>query len=477
METIETISELEIKPDVWGDDGIPTRLIGLKVYDVLQFRSNEVLSYLDNHFYNGVRCGWNYRMSRLFCGTVIQITPEIMNKITEGYPCITELDEYRISLDMLEFTPIPEPITDNPPPINFSIHNTDMDETIIKEMISKIDLNRFKKLLVIGAKNDDINFKTISPTLVEKYLTEWAYAKYDYYILFGHNLSISTTIESQIDETEMQQKIYELCYAFPQCAATLLKFSMEEYIANSCNGYDNTLSKYASNIYKSGTKVSKIIAKLFNDKGLNDTLASILSNRMINANLTISIDPYDYLTMSINTYEWQSCHRIGSDGCYATGTLSLMLDNTTLISYKHNGSSNEYNLRNIKFEGNSKSWRECIYVDSNTCSAIFSRQYPTTIEDVEKVIRKLLEKTISDKLGIDNNWKIVHNSHNGYTKKSELPYHDVLEGYDHKMIKHKELPASTHPTFEVGKDIYCVKCGKEISESGYDFVHRCSNCD
>ena len=47
--------------------------------------------------------------------------------------------------------------------------------------------------------------------------------------------------------------------------------------------------------------------------------------------IVLSVDPVDFITASLNDYNWSSCNT--PDGCYATMPLSLYLDSSTVVAY------------------------------------------------------------------------------------------------------------------------------------------------
>lgn len=59
--------------------------------------------------------------------------------------------------------------------------------------------------------------------------------------------------------------------------------------------------------------------------------ADMVSDLKRKMQFVISLNPLDYLTMS-NGVNWKSCHNI-HDGCYKAGTVSYMLDTTSIITF------------------------------------------------------------------------------------------------------------------------------------------------
>ena len=74
----------------------------------------------------------------------------------------------------------------------------------------------------------------------------------------------------------------------------------------------------------------------------------------------ISIHPLDFLTSSVNTYNWRSCHAL--DGEYRAGNLSYMVDKSTIICYLKGANNAKLPMFPDDVPWNSKKWRVLIYV-------------------------------------------------------------------------------------------------------------------
>jgi hypothetical protein len=148
-----------------------------------------------------------------------------------------------------------------------------------------------------------------------------------------------------------------------------------------------------------------------------------------------------------------------------------MIDDCSMIAYRAKDNE-EYNYHYYKFKGNSKSWRQCVYLDTKTKIAIFSRQYPSSNNVLAGAIRELLEKQMSDYFDLENKWNVYFNKHGGYNGGCSCVYHDVREGYEHKFIRH--VLSKREPELNVGRNIKCLYCEGEISEPMGRFLH--SSC-
>lgn len=347
------------------------------------------------------------------------------------------------------------------------------DEKLVKEMIAQVDKDRFKKMLAICGSNGDRKKMPIAK-VVDDYLDRWARCKAPYFKLFGNKLTLDTDIDYQIDEKEMLALINALKLKYPQYYFMLNAFSVSEYINNAVaprgEGGRNADSYrlYFGKFYQDGMKLTKFFTNLIDDKTFHDDLSMMLTSNTIKGKVVVSIDPYDYLTMSVNKHGWESCHRIDGGG-WGTGPLSYMCDEATLIAYKHNNRNYRYDIYGFMFEGNSKSWRQAVYFDPATCSMIFSRQYadPRSMDELCTVTRNMLEKKISEHFEIPDVWTKAKNKYQGnYEDMSSYHYSDIQNfshlSYNYYFVKHKHLQKTANISFHVGSTVRCIYCGEDV---------------
>jgi hypothetical protein len=444
----------------------------IKVGDILVFRDLHDL-YHDQRI-NKINYSWDTGNMDVLIGKEIVVTQEMIPKLMDKKGLITYIDGWTIGTDMLQPKNYKKPEQEKPgnmadePKVNFSIIRH-TEESTIQEMISKVDYERFRKLMSIGSSGN------ASKHDLDKILREWACAKSDFYLLFGRSLTLESSIELEMSRAEMTTLVEEKLYKkFPRHYAILSRFDMQEFIVNEINGSINSFSIYCGDMYKRGKKLSKFIAEYCQDKELNDALANVLGNRKIISKIAISIDPYDYLTMSLNNHRWTSCQKLG-EGEFASACLALILDSTTLVGYKYSGENTTYNYHGYEFSGNSKAWRQCVYYDRNTSSILFSRQYPDEIDGVAKALREMIELKVSEYLGARNIWGIKYDeSQQYYEVGSELLYHDVEHGAGtHCQVTHKDC--KDEPKFVVGQDYNCLSCGGDMDDEAttHFLCHRC----
>lgn len=465
---------------------VPVRLISkedLQVGDVLVFRSLEELTYLEKE--GLLHYGWNTSMNVLLNNEYV-VTEEIINYPGEKI-AVHNINgwNFHVGTSMLrlkhkdwqdgqEEEAVTEEILLKP-----TIRQREKDPAVLLEMKKMVDKKRLKTLLSISSTHSG-EVHIVSDSMVDKYLDLWANAKYEYFLLFGKQLRTEKEVEVDVNDETIRILCADLAKEFPVYGYIIEQFNASEFRSNEIK-YNHDVKRFANDTYKIGMKLSKFFSSFLNDPKFDIAVSKIMQNKKAVHKIYASIDPYDYLTMSLNQHNWDSCHRI-TDGCYGTGPLSYMLDDATLIAYRENGNEFSYNYFNLKFKGNSKSWRQCIYFDKDSCSMIFGRQYPNMIDDITKAIRIHMEDITAEAINAPNNiWTVFNNRIDGtYEDATNLHYSDVEEGYDYKFVKLKH--SNVEAEFYVGYEAPCLICGDEggmnngamgvceecLDEMGYD---------
>ena len=342
-------------------------------------------------------------------------------------------------------------------------------DDIIEEMITKVDIAKFKKILASATAKRASNFQGI-----DKLLKNWAVAKKDLYLLFGKNLKLSKEIESERTDTDFKGELFELFKKFP-CL-----FLLYREMGNFRRFYDNEYEKFSGDFEQyaikipNGTKLTKAISDIFKNKELDIEVSKIFENRLTKGILEVSIDPIDYLTMSFNNSGWKSCYTISENGssnnmgCYVAGTLSYMCDQSSVIAYKHGYEKTKMKLGSSNIEDFSKNWRQVIYVDIVNYTMMCSREYPSKIENVSKFARELIENSISDVLQISKDWtkmKCKVSTMKKYIRNvsfcgDTLVYNDILHNnrVDGNMIYNKQLNNRKSTSIVAGSNVICPYC-------------------
>jgi hypothetical protein len=405
----------------------------------------------------GFAAGWSPEMFQ-FCEKEIEINEVDIMRMQSNAPIRRAyLEFWNWSLDMFV---LPDMTTER------KIYTGDIDNSLKSSAIEKMiklarrDYSTIYSLTRISAHMN------IEKDVVDSLLNKWAESKWKIFILFGEKLMIDNEVEIELEEQTLAE-ILEKLGEFNPCAEYALSDLRFSEILN--NRYECSSSFFGGDSKLNGQKVSGLVADYFSPKTADFLAVNLFDRRKFTAHMVISIHPADYLTMSVNHSGWESCHKVG-EGCYSNGIIDLMVDDTTIVSYRHGGESYRYNMSGVSFHWNSKNWRELFYLDVEKLSFIGSRQYPGTNDGLSKIIRGMLEELMSNKFGLTEDlWKVRRNAHNGYVARGRN-YHDVEEGYDHALVYYGTLNS---PSFEVGRNIGCIVCGEDW---GSDESSTCNNC-
>jgi hypothetical protein len=326
----------------------------------------------------------------------------------------------------------------------------------LDEMKSHVDVNRVASVLKYSNGG-----KPIHADVAKSYVDAWALAKWDLYCMLGKKLFISRPIEFEVDDKEMASFQLELMRKFPKYAAVLDQFPIKCYTQNTTSGFNNSSWVDKAGLSQpNGMKLSKFLSSLFEDGIFDIELSKCLQNRMVKGQFYISIEPYDFLTMSLNKHGWQSCLDVtkATENGNASGAFSYLTDTTSLVCFRSNEKEYEYSLKNVSFVGNSKSWRQLAHISKETSAIMFNRQYPqnSNIES-SKMVRELLETRISDYLGKPNNWENLGSNDSYYKPQITIAYND-RQNNTRIVAVPKDTPLNF--TIDSGGKIFCLNCNK-----------------
>lgn len=152
--------------------------------------------------------------------------------------------------------------------------------------------------------------------------------------------------------------------------------------------------------------------------------SQVLNSSDITGDLCLSIHPFDYITMSDNSYNWESCMtwtREGDPGEYRIGTLEMMNSPCVVVAYIEGKEPFEFG----EYKWNNKKWRELFIVDKNFISGI--RAYPYQITELEETILKELAE-MAEKINF---------SHFEREIKETTPSHTLqINNFSYKFTTH-----------------------------------------
>lgn len=393
-------------------------------------------------------------------------------------------------------------------------------EQLKKEMLKKVDIKKCKKVYAMSMMMKGSSLKGF-----EKILDEWAEAKLPLYVLFGENLKISKEITISKEECTEDAVFGETIQNIRREMREKIKEKVSDYLADFLDGiimwssfardYPLFSTKCISSSLLKETlreqhgnrqiKFTKFIHETFNSEKLDTVISEIMQENSteVKGHMYLSIDPFDYLTMSLNTSGWSSCHSMHNIslsytgvevGCYSAGIFSYMCDNVSLVGYRTNGQETDYKFNGSSFKAESKNWREMIFIHPTYNWFIASRQYPFNSETLSTELRKIVEDLIedvpeqeeSDTVATALKWVIsrketsnkkyisnygfesydcadveetenIHNNDEGY---EALHYNDMLHGWNYKMIYKNNIPKENLENIVIGSFPTCPICGR-----------------
>lgn len=380
-------------------------------------------------------------------------------------------------------------------------------EEIKKEMISKVDIEKMKKILSACFRTKGTSLKGI-----EKILDKWAENKALIYLAFGKQLVLEKDIEFKKEEREIWAEIQELIKKYPYlywfAVNNCRTMCRNEYELFSSDFHNKTkiptnrmkftklislleenmtpleslkeLSEEEKNIYL------KLKEKVKYTSPILDDYSKIISGNKIKGKLKVSIDPIDYILMSHNKSGWDSCYNIAKSGEsrhfgeYTNGLFSYMQDAHTVISYKHSEKTYEFKIGCSKFNDYSRNWRQVIYIDIENKGFITSRQYPNRNDAVSENVRNMIEKRLSDYFKCENKWvtksvtKNVTEAQDCFEDEG-IGYNDILHDNSLDGAKIVRLKAEKNELyFYTGIPTICPICGKsEIYNQRIPLCDRC----
>ena len=193
----------------------------------------------------------------------------------------------------------------------------------------------------------------------------------------------------------------------------------------------------------------------------------------------ISLNPLDYLTMSFGN-SWSSCHTIDKQterhmpnhyqGMHAGGTMSYMLDKTSIITFVHE--------KEMKHYEDGKIYRNMFHYSDGTL--VQGRIYPQGNDgatDLYSEFRTIMQGEMSKLIGLNENYWIKRKGFCGENTSSEgAHYADYLNFGECNVSYPREMPDAAANIVEIGRGRICVNCGEEIDHRVNTGSLTCEDC-
>lgn len=293
----------------------------------------------------------------------------------------------------------------------------------LRDMITDAEMTAFEKYVDTYA-SEYYGKRSVSG---KELLHFWADAKVPYlYKLLGNKLIVSKTVTFEKESGQMRREMNDLMdeHLFMREFIDKIqnKFWMDYIQSNYAYEnekrelYDNICaicsnSELIDNVYtgdtfmvptpegkeikiQHGCKTMKALGKIASAYGLNMSsfedfrikVSQILNQKVLKGNLCLSIHPLDYVTMSDNDSDWNSCMSWTDNGCYRQGTVEMMNSPMVIVAYLT--ASEPMDVCGLKWSN--KKWRELMIVNKDLITNI--KSYPYFNSNLTKASLSLLKE-------------------------------------------------------------------------------------
>lgn len=236
---------------------------------------------------------------------------------------------------------------------------------------------------------------------------------------------------------------------------------------------------------KKGWRITRCFSELESDKKelqkQQDIYSIFLQSLKVKGKLVLSIDPLDFITMSVSKSGWSSCHHPNS--CHGTGGLAYMNDNASIIAYVEtddpmvNYVVDTETKEKTTIKMPNKIWRQIVTINEDHTYALQLKQYPNNNKIFSQEVTKMMENLLMAEKGIEyhsveewlddypRNLQRNNNNLEGYIFYCDY-YNRNMKKYNVIMSKAyrdtEQLRASINmgetPVITVGDKVYCA-CG------------------
>lgn len=204
---------------------------------------------------------------------------------------------------------------------------------------------------------------------------------------------------------------------------------------------------------------SKLKLNFFQNK-----YSEILSKSRVAGNFYLSIHPLDFLSMSHNTYRWRSCHALNGD--YASGSLALMLDKSTIVAYI---APEEHAKVFNQEEWTNKKWRALVHLSDDNEAFIISKHYPFALANMDILIQESMSSIFN------REYKHTDNKLNIKTNQiADVAFIDARRAGDKaRFITDRE---NEETVIYIAENVNCLHCNHETSYIEQSFEMACADC-
>lgn len=274
---------------------------------------------------------------------------------------------------------------------------------IEKEMLSQVDTEGLEHLI--------LHLSSISENSridIRKHLSNWAKNKRHLYLAFGKKLKLEKEIE--LDFSGNSAYVKGLISNFYQ---EITQAKVKRFL-KSCSNAEVVMNCLNRNVsfenmkFRAGDKISKCIGKILDLYDITPAekdnvlikFSMLIQSVKVKGSAVLSIDPVDYITMSENNSNWESCHSML--GCFRTGPFAYLQDGSTTISYVKPKDDCVFTYGDNKtLTYSNKNWRQIVLFSKELKYATQLRQYPYTSQANQSTVASIVMDVLNAKSGLD----------------------------------------------------------------------------
>lgn len=232
-----------------------------------------------------------------------------------------------------------------------------------------------------------------------------------------------------------------------------------------------------------GCKVMKVLAKIakaFEIEGFEDFRlkhSMVLNQKRFKGKLCLSIHPLDYMTMSDNDYEWDSCMAWMKPGEYRIGTVEMMNSEWVIVAYLKGADDM------ILYPGatwDNKKWRELFVINPFLITQI--KGYPYNDKILEKEVFNWILELMSENIPEANYDTEPVNigsyrmqQYNGHPLHLQFRFRLMYDDFGGRHMCYfnpaiiNELDSYHNFRLELSGETECMKCGEDCSYDASNF--------
>lgn len=274
---------------------------------------------------------------------------------------------------------------------------------IEKEMLSQVDVEGLEQLILhLSHLNADLRID------IREHLNNWAKNKSHLYLAFGKKLKLEKEIE--LDFSGNSTYVKSLISKFYQ---EITQAKVKRFL-KSCSNAEVVMNCLNRNVsfenvkFRAGDKISKCIGKILDLYDITPAekdsvlikFSMLIQGVKAKGSAVLSIDPVDYITMSENNSNWESCHSMS--GCFRTGPFAYLQDSSTTISYVKPKDDCVFTYGDSKtLTYSNKNWRQIVLFSKELKYATQLRQYPYTSQANQSTVASIVMNILNAKSGLD----------------------------------------------------------------------------